>query len=254
MKLNKRESILLVVLLVILIGFGFHQVYLKGALETIDNLDSETSEAVVVLNDSKAKAAMLPSIDEQIQDIQNELEVFNNKIPHAVDEPQLMLFLADTVSDLAGQYQITSESETVSLEYAVVKVFQVNFTTDSDGYPKVLNRFYNAPYKNRINTATLHVNDSPTDYEHPIEVSLFVEFLCYDGDIDLDKSYSFSDGEYGKTDLYPSITPTTEPAATPDPGGNNNPAGPTPAPSGGWSSDPSTSPSQSYAPLPSDSK
>lgn len=259
MKLNKRESVLLSVLLVILIGFGFYQVYLKDALESINTLDTQTSEAVVALNDAKTKAAMLPSINDQIESIQNELDTFSSKIPDAVDEPQLLLFVADTVSDLSGQYQITIDSEPVTLEYAVIKVINVTLTTDSAGYSKILNRFYNAPYKNRINTASIHVNEQPTDGEHPIEVSLAVEFLCYDGTVDPDKSYSFSDGEYGKTELYPSVAPTTEPTDTAEPSTTTDSTGsgttPTPTPStdsDGWSSDPS--PSQSYVPLPSDAK
>lgn len=247
MKLSKREISLLFIAFIALTGLLYYNYFYKPYQTEAAQLQTSIVEQRQQLDREKLEKTQIATQAQQIEQLKADLEGELQSIPVGIDEPELLVFLEETVADLSTNHNIQFMVEVQSLGYCQINKVTMSFSSDYPNMLTILKRLEKAPYRNRILNMTVNskvydqqlvpvdtvgeipdetdtdttedTTDETAETAEPqmepvmvepylLEVYLSIEFFSFPGAIDPDKEYSFMTGPYNKPDLFPIPEPT----------------------------------------------
>lgn len=148
--LSRKEIILLVLLLVVISGAIYYYYFYRPIQSDIMDIDTEITQNQMELDSLNAKQLSITKAEEQIIALQEGLDDSLTDIPTGVDEPELLVFIEETLMGLAEDITVSFEASPEMNEYYQVKLVTLTITTTYDNLKAVLAAFENAPYRNMV--------------------------------------------------------------------------------------------------------
>jgi|GEM_PF-6078522 len=233
--LSKKEIILLVVLLVVIIIALYYYYFYRPMQEDMAALNSEIQQNQTKLDDLNTKQQTIARAEEEILRLQSGLNDSLSDIPTGIDEPELLVFIEDSVRGLSEDVTIAFNATPELTEYYQIKTVVVTLSTTYDHLKTILSAFENAPCRNVImdfSAAYLAAEDSMGPVTDPsyepgrdtvaeelygseqaqsqqqqqksemtLRVKMNVEFISFVGEIP-QKNYPFMTGTYYNPELF----------------------------------------------------
>jgi len=213
MKLTKRESIFLVVALVFAVGILYYTYFLSPLKIELDRIEKEISSKHQKLIQLKTQAQRINELERMVLYSEAELMEKYQDIPIGFDQAELMVFLEGLLNPLGDQIRIEF-AEVVDMKSYQLGTVNVMMLTTYPNLFQVLRRLEEAPFRNRIKRLGVTLEGSSelnekvfqmknqTVEKNNLRVALSLDFYAFPGMVDRDKTYSFMEGDYHKSDLF----------------------------------------------------
>ena len=158
-KLSKRETTLLVLLLIALCGALYYNFITKPYFAKRVDIVVKTSEVRASINDSKAKFASILMLDKNIKDIQDKMGQKFSKVLDSIDRPAIIVMLGKTLRPQATNITLGFPSSYQDLKSNYITTVETTFQCTQDGFRQILSNLATAAYINRVVTASLILTD-----------------------------------------------------------------------------------------------
>ncbi len=158
-KLSKRESVLLVLLLIALCGALYYNFILKPYLAKSVDIALKTGEVRVSISDSKAKSAATALLDKSIKDIQDKMGQKFEKVLDSIDRPAIIVMLSKTMRPHASNITLGFPPSYQDLKSNYITTVETTFQSTEDGFQRILTNLETAAYINRVIKASLILTD-----------------------------------------------------------------------------------------------
>lgn len=235
MSISKREKILIIIVVLLALVGVYYLYYLKPTIEEINTLgdDNQTKELQLSVNEQKEDR--IEQLEAENAEIMEQLAQYGDSIAQAFDQPPILVYLSDTLTDANAQKgTITFEYPELigQIEHCAITIMLVS---TYDDLKVVLDQFANAPYLIRVSSmriehyveevlaedtgagdtangtaegdTTAAANPETGETAEPlpplIGTTLILDFYCLAGDIPEGTVYHFDAGsEFGGDIFY----------------------------------------------------
>ncbi|MCK5129771.1 MAG: hypothetical protein KAQ68_07955 [Clostridiales bacterium] len=243
-KLSTKEILLLVLLVFLVSGALYYTYYYRPYQDKMLELDvsiiKNTQRLITLQNQQQSIIEDTARLNNELLGIEDELL----DIPVGVDEPRILVFIEESITDLANSTVIRFSPEVTRTEYFQINEVLISYKTNYENLKIILDKFENAPFRNRVlsmNASYSETSDTlgpqmlpgsdpvgdilagDTPSEVPLQeseedtyylhVEMLVECFTLPGIVERN-DYPFMDGPYQNDNLF---VRTVDPAPTPAP-------------------------------------
>ena len=162
-KLSKRETTLLVILLIALCGALYYNFVLKTYFAKSANIVLKTGEVMASLNDSKAKTASIMMLDKNIKEMQDAMAQKSATVLDSIDRPAIIVMLDKILLPQATNITLGFSSAYQDLKSNYITTVEVTFQCTGQEFRQILTKLKAATYVNRVVASSLMIVDPASD-------------------------------------------------------------------------------------------
>jgi|GEM_PF-1924673 hypothetical protein len=155
MSISKRERILLVIVALLALFGAYYLLYLKPCLDEISALNSDNETKVLQVYANGQQITRARQLEEDIAGLDEQLALYGDSTAHSFDQPPVLVYLSDTISDCAADkntIRFERTGQTGPIERYIVTISMV---ASYDELKRVIAAFEEAPYMLRISGLTV---------------------------------------------------------------------------------------------------
>ncbi|MGE5496201.1 MAG: hypothetical protein ACM3S4_12965 [Burkholderiales bacterium] len=222
MSMTKREKILIVIVLILAVFFVYYMYLLKPRLDESEalKLDIENKKQLIATNEMMQQN--VNEIDKRNSLFEGRLSQYGGSILEGFDQPSVLVYLADIVSDYADKLTIAFERVNETSHVSINKAM-LSMNATYDGLKSVLKSLDEGSYFLKVTGLTVTQErpeeilageiagaegetSTPEETSEPAENSLNVtmtlEFYNFGADLPPDKQYPFTEGRSYGGDIF----------------------------------------------------
>ncbi len=199
MKLTKKEQRLLIGAVFVAVAALF-LVYVYLPLDKeISDLKIESSELSMKIQQAEQRQESVLKLKKQISDMQEEMDTKYDDFLKIWDQPQLLVFMEETIDDLGLKKSVELLEPVVS---GGTKSGDISLAlkTNYDDLMKLIKKFEKAKYFSTV--SSMEIVDSEDDSSDPLEVNLILSFYSQESTDTYPDKYSFINGKYKKSNIF----------------------------------------------------
>jgi hypothetical protein len=173
-KLSKRETTLLVILIIALCGALYYNFVFKSYLATSSDIDVEKIDVSQSVSDLKMKYASIQMLDKNIKAIQDEMAPKFETVLESIDRPSIIVMLEKCLYPQATNvtYQFSPSYDNLNSNF--ITSVQVSFQCTPQGFRQILMNLRSADHVNRVLSSSLVLADPVTTES---DASITIEIL-----------------------------------------------------------------------------
>ena len=173
-KLSKRETTLLVILVIALCGALYYNFVFKAYLATSSDIDLEKVDVTQSVSDLKMKYASIQMLDKNIKDIEDEMAPKFEKVLESIDRPTIIVMLEKCLYPQASSVTYQFSPSYDNLQSNFITSVQVSFKCTPQGFRQILVNLRSADHVNRVISSSMVLADPVTSES---DASITIEIL-----------------------------------------------------------------------------
>ena len=194
MKINKKEGILIVVVLFVITFAAYYVYFLMPTLDEISNSRAAIEQKDIQIQSMQAQIGQIPSLNQQIVDIKQQIAANNENIPRGVNEALQLVEIANVFNKASISDKDKPNHKTLVVvfnnspdgygNYQKNRV-DINFSTDYENLKQILDDFDNLSMENQIVKIDVMNTEDLMDYYSQLlegfylSVGLTIEFYTF---------------------------------------------------------------------------
>ncbi|MDD3242711.1 MAG: hypothetical protein PHD32_03175 [Eubacteriales bacterium] len=201
-KITKRETALLLVLLIAAAGFLYYQFFYVGFRTKLTAAQDELDRAKQTLQVLEQKEKIVQQQRSELEALQSSAQTTLSSVLPAFDQPLVLDELRRIAEPLCASYDLDFQIQSTPLEYGSVESVTLTAYTNYADLKLLLGDLAACPYVNRTVVASLSNNEADPGQlgSDPLYCQLQIEFLTLNGTV-ADQTYPFEGGAYGNSQV-----------------------------------------------------
>ncbi|MEX1377331.1 MAG: hypothetical protein AB1Z23_07620 [Eubacteriales bacterium] len=192
MKINKKEGILIVLVLFVITFAAYYVYFLTPTLDSINNSKISIEQKNIQIISMQGQIAQIGTLNQQIEELKNEIASKNENIPRGVSEPLQLVEITNILNDNGATLVVVFNNSVEEYENFQKNKVDINFSTDYEHLLYILDSFSALTMANQVvSMDVMYTEDSMDFYSqlkegYYLNVGFTIEFYSFYEDEDME--------------------------------------------------------------------